>query len=128
MSHPIRRRHIVVSLTLFVLLAALCGINAFRRTGTQQLNQRLADLRDQGYPTTLDDLEALHRIPEGADNAAPLYLQAIAQYAGSTFDLPQFDKQLPPRRRPYILQTNCLSRSSSQTMKMSCYCCTRRQR
>lgn len=95
MSYRIRRRHIVASLTLFILLAVLCGIGVFRHTGKQQLDQRLADLRDQGYPTTLDDLEALHRIPEGADNAAPLYLQAIAMYFGSTLDLPTLNKQLP---------------------------------
>ena len=95
MSDRINGRHIVASLTLCTLLAALCGVGIFRRTGKQLLDQRLADLRDQGYPTTLDDLEALHDIPEDADNAAPLYLQAIAQYTGSTFDLPLFDKQLP---------------------------------
>jgi hypothetical protein len=86
---PCRIKHPVVLISLILCtLAALCGIGVFRHTGKLQLDQRLNDLRDQGYPTTLDDLAALHRIPEGADNAAPLYLQAIAMYFGSTLDLP----------------------------------------
>ena len=95
MPRRINRRHLIASLIICTFFLVVCGIGTYRHTGKQQLNQRLAELREQGYPTTLNDLNALHGIPESADNAAPLYMQAIADYAGSTLGLPAVNKQLP---------------------------------
>ena len=95
MRYRTRKRHIIASVIICTLLVLFWRISIFRSTGKQQLDRRLAELRQQGYPTALTELEAYDRLPEGADNAAPLYLQALADCTECIIDLPLFERDLP---------------------------------
>ncbi len=95
MRYRMKPRHVIASVIICTLLVLFWRISVFHSTGKQQLDRRLAELREQGYPTTLAELEAYDRLPEGADNAAPLYLQALADYTECIIDLPLFERDLP---------------------------------
>jgi len=45
-----------------------------------RLNRRLEELRAAGYPTTLAELAEYNRLPDGAANAAEVYMQAFAAF------------------------------------------------
>ncbi len=66
---------IVAAVAVFAVL--LCLSVALSRRG---LNRRLKALRAAGYPTSLAELAAYTRLPEGAENAADIYIRAAAVY------------------------------------------------
>jgi len=51
---------------------------------TPEFTQRVEALRAQGYPVSLDDLEARYKLPEGVENAADVYIEAFEYYQEPT--------------------------------------------
>jgi len=66
--------HGIVALLLFVLVS-------IHLSGSHKLRKRIQALSDQGYPVTTQELEDSYTIPEGARNAADIYLEAFSHYS-----------------------------------------------
>ncbi len=98
-NRRIRRRfklwHGIVGLLLLLFVS-------FRVTGSLKLRKQLKVLRDQGYPVTLEELDRWYNIPEGAKNAADVYLNAFSNYVEWDKEalkaLPLFGKAKLPAR------------------------------
>lgn len=80
-GHPIKRKrrrfkiwHGIPILVIFVLVLV-------HASGSHKLRQRIQALSDQGYPVTIKELEDSYTIPEGARNAADIYLEAFEHYS-----------------------------------------------
>jgi hypothetical protein len=73
----IRRRfklwHGIVALLLLLFVL-------FRISESLKLKKQIENLRSQGYPVTLEELERSYNIPDGAVNAADAYLTAFSNY------------------------------------------------
>jgi len=73
----VRRRfkmwHKIVALLLLVFVL-------FRVTSILKLKKQIENLRTKGYPVTLEELDLWYDIPDGADNAADVYLDAFSSY------------------------------------------------
>ena len=87
---------VALLLLLFVL---------FRVTGSLKLKKQIKVLRDQGYPVTLEELDRWYNIPEGAKNAADVYMAAFSNYIewdkDALREVPVFGKaSLPARTQP----------------------------
>jgi hypothetical protein len=74
---PKRRRWPWVLLALVLVMAGTLGI--VRYTLHRRVAVKLAQLRAEGYPTTLSELDAWYVMPSGA-NAADAYLKAFNAY------------------------------------------------
>lgn len=48
--------------------------------GRSELEQKIAELKTQGLPTSFAELEARHKLPDGTPNAADVYAKAFAAY------------------------------------------------
>jgi hypothetical protein len=68
--------HVVMA--LIVLVAGLLGLHV--ALGRRAMRQRLAALRAAGYPTSFAELDEHNKLPEGAPNAADVYLRAFAAF------------------------------------------------
>jgi hypothetical protein len=68
-----RMWHAIVGLALFLLVLS-------HITGSYKLRKRLQELRAQGYPLAIDKLNSMYTIPEGARNAADVYLAAFSNF------------------------------------------------
>jgi hypothetical protein len=106
----IRRRfkiwHGIVALLLLLFLL-------FRISGSLKLKKRLEVLRTQGYPVTLKELDRSYNIPQGAANAADVYLAAFSNYVEWDKDtlraLPIVGRaSLPSRTQPLDASTRQL--------------------
>ncbi len=98
--------HGIVALLLFLFLL-------FRVTGSLKLKKQLKVLRTKGYPVTLEELGRLYNIPEGAKNAADVYMAAFSNYVKWDNDaqraLPVFGKaSMPGRTQPLDASTRQL--------------------
>lgn len=63
------------------LLVILLGWFAFFRVSVHNdLSRRVRELRAQGYPMSLKELDDSYRLPDGADNAADFYMTAFSRY------------------------------------------------
>ncbi len=62
---------VALLLLLFVL---------YRVSGSLKLKKQIDSLRNQGYPVTLEELDRWYNIPEGAKNAADVYMAAFSNY------------------------------------------------
>jgi hypothetical protein len=87
---------VALALVLFVL---------FHISGSYKLKKRLQVLRAQGYPVTLEELDNSYNIPQGAENAAGVYLAAFSDYVEwdreARRGLPVIGKaSLPARTQP----------------------------
>ncbi len=93
---------------VFLLLGLTYG--GYRWYWIAQVDSRIAEIRAQGYPVTLEELDAWYEYPDG-DNAADVYLKAFAAYAAyvplddeknelvpivGTGELPEDGGALPP--------------------------------
>ncbi len=67
-----RTWHVIAALLLIMLVLS-------HVSGSYKLKKRLETLRGEGYPLTLEELDRSYDIPEGAENAADVYLAAFAQ-------------------------------------------------
>ncbi|MHC4519267.1 MAG: hypothetical protein ACYTAS_11805, partial [Planctomycetota bacterium] len=69
-------RHVFLGLLLILL-----GWFAFFRVSVRNdLSGRVRELRAQGYPMSLKELDDSYRLPDGADNAADFYMTAFSRY------------------------------------------------
>jgi len=98
----VRRRfklwHGIVGLLLLLFVL-------FRVSGSLKLKKQIEVLRAQGYPVTLEELDRWYNIPEGAKNAADVYMAAFSNYVEWDGDaqraLPVFGKaSMPGRTQP----------------------------
>ncbi|MBN1974379.1 MAG: hypothetical protein JW787_12120 [Sedimentisphaerales bacterium] len=77
-SKRVKKYHILL-LVLFLFL--LGGIVVQHRYGTKsKLHRKIEEFRAAGYPVSLKELDKLYSIPEGAENAADLIMDAISDY------------------------------------------------
>lgn len=65
--------HAIVGLAVFLLVLS-------HITGSYKLRKRLQELRAQGYPLAIEELNSMYTIPEGARNAADVYLAAFSNF------------------------------------------------
>jgi hypothetical protein len=65
--------HAILGLGLFLLVLS-------HITGSYKLRKRLQELRAQGYPLAIEELNSMYTIPEGARNAADVYLAAFSYF------------------------------------------------
>jgi hypothetical protein len=66
-------------LVVVVALLVLAGGYILVRRGS--VERRLRALREAGYPTSFAELAEYNRLPEGAENAADLYMDAFTAYS-----------------------------------------------
>lgn len=105
-----RRRFKLRHLLVAVLAILIVWFGWFRIGAHRQLNGRLRELRAQGYPMNLDELDRSYRLPDGAQNAAPFYLDAFETFVAwdqeAREGLPHFGKApLPARTEPLDAST-----------------------
>lgn len=98
----VRRRfklwHGIVGLLLLLFVL-------FRVSGSLKLKKQLEVLRNQGYPVTLEELDRWYNVPEGAKDAADVYMAAFSNYIewdkDALREVPVFGKaSLPARTQP----------------------------
>ena len=65
--------HGIVGLALFLLVL-------YHITGSYKVRKRLQELRAQGYPLAIEELNSMYTIPEGARNAADVYIAAFSYF------------------------------------------------
>jgi len=69
-------RHIFLALLLILLV----WLVFYRVTAHRDLRRRVGELRAQGYPMNLEELNRSYDLPAGADNAADFYVTAFSRY------------------------------------------------
>ncbi len=87
----------VFSVILAVIVLLVAANLIFRFYYQFQFNRRVEALAAQGYPVSLADLEKDYVLPEGAANAADIYLEAFSYYQEPN----EFEKQFLPIRGDY---------------------------
>jgi len=106
----VRRRfklwHGIVGLLLLLFVS-------FRVSGSLKLKKQIEVLRNQGFPVTLEELDRWYNIPEGAKNAADVYMAAFSNYVkwdeDAQREVPVFGKaSLPARTQPLDASTRQL--------------------
>ncbi len=86
-----------ISVVIIILLAVWCV--SYRVYWQVNFDRRVNALRAEGFPVSLDDLEALHVLPEGEQNAADVYIEAFSHYQGPS----ETEKPWLPYGGDYIL-------------------------
>jgi hypothetical protein len=123
-SKHVRRRfktwHAIAALVLLLFVL-------FHVSGRLKLNKRVQALRTKGYPVTLEELDRSYSLPQGARNAADVYLAAFSNYKKWDRDamhtLPIVGKtSLPSRTEPLEASTQQLAErflsDNQQTLSM----------
>ena len=109
-----RRRKLKVSHILIVLLLiAVCAFVVFRLSVRSKLRARIEAIRAAGYPVTLAELNEWYTIPEDAENAADMLIEAFLfyRYCNQTElkSLPLLGRgKLPARTEPLAEETKAL--------------------
>ena|ERR1017187_7880894 len=87
-----------------VVLLVLVGLYAtYRYTLHRMVEAKLDEIRKQGYPVTLAELDKWYPTPPPGENAADIYMQAFEHYVKNKSDtnLPIVgDARMPPRDTP----------------------------
>jgi len=65
--------HVIVALALFLLVL-------LHISGNYKLKKRIQALQSRGHPVSLEELDRSYSLPQGARNAADIYLAAFANY------------------------------------------------
>jgi len=65
--------HVIAALVLFLLVL-------FHISGSYKLKKSIQALQSRGHPVTLEELDRSYSLPQGARNAADIYLAAFANY------------------------------------------------
>lgn len=81
-----------------VLILLIGGVVIYRFAMQSEFDRRVAALSAAGFPVSKEDLEADYVLPEGADNAADVYLEAIQYY----YEPNTFETMYLPARGNYI--------------------------
>ena len=81
-----------VWIVVILVLLPVIGVTLFHLKTGSAIKKRLADLRAQGHPVTLKELNDAYVLPAGADNAADLYMDAFGLLMESSDE----DKQRLP--------------------------------
>ena len=73
-----KRRKIGFGYFLLAILAVgIVAFIIFRVSARSRLNERLAEIRAEGYPVTLRELDDWYAIPVDAENAADFIMDAL---------------------------------------------------
>jgi hypothetical protein len=70
-----------IALALLIVLGTLIGL--YLVVYKNRVEERIGALRAAGYPTTVAELAEYTKLPEGAENAAEVYLKALAAFVPS---------------------------------------------
>ncbi len=102
MQPKLRRRFKIRIYHILILLLLLCfgAFIHFRVSMKDQIRMRIDSIHAQGYPVTCEELDQWYAIPENAENAAQVVLDAIDNYTepNNAEVLPVFGKvELPSR-------------------------------
>lgn len=81
-----------------VLILLIGGVVIYRFAMQSEFDRRVAALSAAGFPVSKEDLEADYVLPEGADNAADIYREAIQYY----YEPNTFEEMYLPARGNYI--------------------------
>ena len=111
---PRRRRKLKFSHILIVLLfVAIGGFAVFRLSVRSKLRARIETIRAAGYPVTCAELNEWYAIPEGAENAADIIIEAFSYYR--EWDKTELESlpivgrgELPARTEPLAEETKGL--------------------
>jgi hypothetical protein len=90
-----------VALVVVAVLLVLVGGFLLLRRGS--VKRRLKALRAAGYPTSFADLDDYKQVPQGVENAADLYMDALVAYSPPVDEanVPLLGRaKLPPRGSP----------------------------
>jgi len=79
-----------------VVLLIAANLN-FRIYYQLKFNRSVKTLSEDGYPISLDDLEKIYVLPEGAPNAADVYIEAFSYYHEPN----DYEKQILPYHQGY---------------------------
>ena len=72
-GRKLRFSHILIVL----LLIAICAFVVFRLSVRSKLKARIEAIQAAGYPVTLAEMNEWYTIPEGAENAADIIIEAF---------------------------------------------------
>lgn len=75
-----KRKWVLWTTILSILVFLISPFILYRARNSAAFSSRVNALADAGYPTSLDDLEKAYVLPEGAQNAADLYIEAFRLY------------------------------------------------
>ncbi len=73
-----KKRKTVWYVALVVLWVGVVWFGTFRGSVSRRLAKQISALETQGYPVTLDQLDAWYQLPDGAENGADAYMEAFA--------------------------------------------------
>ncbi len=113
-SETRRHRRLKFSHILIMLfLACIAAFAIFRFSVKSKLKTRIESIRAAGYPVTVEELDKWYSIPEDAENAAYIIMDAFSYYQDWDKDvmesLPLVGKEkLPPRTQPLTDETKTL--------------------
>jgi hypothetical protein len=79
-KHVKRHRWLVWATIVSIVALLISPMLIFREVNRAAFNRKVAELKASGYPVSLDDLEAAYVLPEGAENAADVYMKAFRAY------------------------------------------------
>ncbi|MEN8128374.1 MAG: hypothetical protein ABFR90_11325 [Planctomycetota bacterium] len=77
-------------LIVAVMLLPIGLLVLYRVNRQSEFDRRVAALAKEGYPVSLDDLEKRYVLPEGAENAADIYIEAFSCHWQPTGDEKEF--------------------------------------
>lgn len=103
---PKRRRKIkIIHILILLSLTAVFAFTLFRLSVRIRFQNRIKAIQDAGLPVTLDEMNELYTIPEGAENAAETFIEAFLCYnewdKEKRESLPIYGPvELPARRKP----------------------------
>ena len=98
---------------IMLLLIAVCAFVVFRLSVRSKLRSKIEAIRAAGYPVTLVELNEWYAIPEGAENAADIIIEAFSYYR--EWDKTELESlpivgrgELPARTEPLAEETKGL--------------------
>ena len=87
-----------------VIIAPIAMLMLYKMSCKSGFDRRVAALRAEGFPVSLDDLEKTYALDEGVENAADIYIEAFSYYQEPTEDqmvlLPHLGKYEPQENEP----------------------------
>src|SRR4030042_7155517 len=109
-----KRRKLKFShILILLILVCIAAFAVFRYTVKSKLQDRIEAIRAAGYPVTYEELDKLYSIPEDAENAAYIIMDAFSYYQEwdktALEPLPLVgEAKLPVRTEPLTEETKTL--------------------